>query len=144
MDECPQMYNSDSHHGATLKSEEDGEQLFIPMEMEGTISYINTRLPTQDELSHSKYYIATSSTKEWDPHSDDFRIAEEAVNWAKPRSILRNISSITKMNLPSMRNNTARKASRAIPIRIIRMNGVTNGKLDSRMMGRTLGKIYII
>ena len=41
VEDCPRQYSKKSSHGMTLNSEDD-ETLFIPMELEGTILFIDT------------------------------------------------------------------------------------------------------
>ena len=50
MEDCLRQYNGKSKHGITLHLEDEDDTLFIPMDLEGTISFIDTRLPTNNEL----------------------------------------------------------------------------------------------
>ena len=69
VEDCPRQYSAKSNHGMTLHSKDEDDTLFIPMDMEGIISFIDTRLPTNEELRTCKCYFATSLTKYWDPHN---------------------------------------------------------------------------
>ena len=54
--------------------------------MDGPISYINTRRPTDDELNKAEYFVATSSN-EWNPHSECFQDNEESTNRSAPQPL---------------------------------------------------------
>lgn len=49
--------------------------LRIPLQLDGIISYIPTRLPTSDEINNCLHVILTSSV-DWDPYSEDFNRQE--------------------------------------------------------------------
>jgi hypothetical protein len=70
VDDCPKHLspNGDSTHSIFVP--ENG--VTIPLELDGVISYINTRLPTEDEIENCEHIVMTSPV-EWDPHSEDFK-----------------------------------------------------------------------
>jgi hypothetical protein len=72
----------------------------MPLEMDGVISRLTTRKPTDSELKDCTFFVATSSAK-WDPYSDRFRQAEDAINATNPRK-KRGLSAISSSDLPTM------------------------------------------
>ena len=75
--DTPTMYNPTEQHGITLRDFESGDSFHIPLSMDGVISYMNTRKPTNDEIQDNGtlFYWATSED-EWDPKSQSFAINE--------------------------------------------------------------------
>jgi len=67
VDSTPKQYDVNSNH-AIIVPEED---VTIPLQLYGCISYFPTRLPTPQELNDCRY-ITLSNEKEWDPYSDRF------------------------------------------------------------------------
>lgn len=79
------------HHGLTVdvvpKQYSDGkslhgihhpnENVFIPFNLHGCISYFSTRLPTDEEIDQCRWVTFTSDD-EWQPYSDHFKDAERA------------------------------------------------------------------
>jgi hypothetical protein len=51
------------------------DELRIPLDLKGVISYFITRAPTPQEVETCKWIMLTSET-DWDPHSDSFKINE--------------------------------------------------------------------
>ena len=86
VDDTPRHLSDKSSHSMTFYSEDRKDKIFIPLEIDGVISYVNTMKPTEKELAECPYYIATSATP-WDPHSDALKHAEEEYNRAKPRTV---------------------------------------------------------
>jgi hypothetical protein len=52
------------------------EQVRLPLRLKGVISYLETRLPTQDEINNCRWLTATNDTV-WDPYSDSFAEQEK-------------------------------------------------------------------
>eukprot|EP00590_Aulacoseira_subarctica_P011644 CAMPEP_0172424146 /NCGR_PEP_ID=MMETSP1064-20121228/21716_1 /TAXON_ID=202472 /ORGANISM="Aulacoseira subarctica , Strain CCAP 1002/5" /LENGTH=1711 /DNA_ID=CAMNT_0013165931 /DNA_START=811 /DNA_END=5943 /DNA_ORIENTATION=- len=75
VDCCPRQYDKSSMH-AIYFPEED---LSLPFQMHGCISYLPTRLPTTKELEDCRYIEMTSERK-WDPYSDDFQDIERPLS----------------------------------------------------------------
>jgi len=55
------------------------ENVRIPLDLKGVISYFVTRAPTPQEVETCKWIALTSDT-DWDPHSDIFKINESSHN----------------------------------------------------------------
>ena len=108
--DVPCQYDTDSPHGITFIDDETDEQLFIPLKMDGVISYLDSRQPTQAELEGkvtASHFWATSE-QEWNPHSEQFaederlaskkrhqdEYADERLHRIKACARNRNISSI--------------------------------------------------
>ena len=80
VEDTPRQFDSKSNHGIRL---DDGDTvIFIPLHMDGAISFMDTRKPTTTELEHCTHIEITSRAELWDPHSDHFKEAEIAL---KPR-----------------------------------------------------------
>eukprot|EP00590_Aulacoseira_subarctica_P006586 CAMPEP_0172433836 /NCGR_PEP_ID=MMETSP1064-20121228/69845_1 /TAXON_ID=202472 /ORGANISM="Aulacoseira subarctica , Strain CCAP 1002/5" /LENGTH=270 /DNA_ID=CAMNT_0013181965 /DNA_START=226 /DNA_END=1035 /DNA_ORIENTATION=+ len=67
VDSTPKQYDPNSNH-VILITEED---VTIPLQLHGCISYFPTRLPTPQELQDCRY-VELTSEKEWSPYSDRF------------------------------------------------------------------------
>ena len=55
----------------------------FPLELDGTVSYLETTYPTEEER-HTCRYIDLTSDAPWDPHSSDFAKNEERARDRKP------------------------------------------------------------
>ena len=73
--DVPKQFDSKSEHAIALESDE--AKVFIPLSMEGVISYFDSTYPTEEEMENCDHIIATSD--HWDPHSDHFRKNEAAL-----------------------------------------------------------------
>ena len=77
VNECPKFL-------ARNPTEADHSLLFldhdirIPLQLEGIISYISTRIPTRNELAdhEGQYLLMTPNVSDWDPHTTTFRDQE--------------------------------------------------------------------
>ena len=74
---------TDENHAITIRADNPGEKDFIiPLSLHGIISYFTSRKPTRAEFENAdeEHRIElTSETLEWDPKSDHYRQAEEAM-----------------------------------------------------------------
>ena len=68
VEDVPRQFDQQSSHGITVFSQDDDDDLFIPLKLDGIISYFDTRKPTPKDLEHAKYYVLTSE-ETWDPYS---------------------------------------------------------------------------
>ena len=68
VDSCPRQYDKSSLH-AIVHPQED---LTLPFQMYGCISYLPTRLPTNKELESCRYVDMTCEN-EWMPYSESFQ-----------------------------------------------------------------------
>ena len=80
VDECPKFLSKnpkDSNHSMYFPNED----IRIPFQLEGIISYIPTRAPTDEELMKEEghYLLLTPNLPIWDPHTGDFRDQEHAM-----------------------------------------------------------------
>jgi len=66
VDDTPRQFDPDSNHGITFVSDVDDKTLFIPLQMDGVISYFSSRHPNTKELEECDYIIATSERR-WTP-----------------------------------------------------------------------------
>ena len=85
VDCCPRQYDKSSLHAIYFPDED----ISLPFQMHGCISYLPIRLPTEAELEKCRYLEMTSE-REWKPYSDSFQHQE------KPLAIKEN--KITKQN----------------------------------------------
>ena len=69
VDDCPKHLALGLNTRHSIIFEED--DLSIPLEMDGTISYFETHLPTSSEINNCRHIVLTSP-EEWDPKSDTF------------------------------------------------------------------------
>ena len=77
VDECPKFLASapsESNHSMFFRD----DNIRIPFHLEGIVSYIPTRIPTEDELvsKEGKYLLMTPNLPTWDPHTEMFRDQE--------------------------------------------------------------------
>jgi hypothetical protein len=77
--DTPKRYDSGSMHAVYVPE----HKFLIPMSSDGTISYFDTRLPTEDEL-HALPRIQMTSQLPWDPKSSHFGAAEMQAALATP------------------------------------------------------------
>jgi hypothetical protein len=74
VDDCPKQYSGGkSLHGLFFPE----ENVHIPLEMYGCLSYFPSRLPMQVELATCRW-VHLSGEGEWEPYSDHFAAAESA------------------------------------------------------------------
>ena len=127
VDDCPRQYSSSSKHGLTLQNDEEGAMdLFVPLEMDGVISYFESRKPTQDEIDNCDHYWMTSEV-EWNPHAARFAEDEDAMNDAVPQEEVK-ISAMKKV----------KKVSFTIPL-VDEIPGTGNGEPEGDPDGEPLG-----
>ena len=121
--DTPTMYDPTRQHGITLQDFESGDSFHIPLSMDGVISYVNTRIPTEDELqdNNTLFYLATSEDR-CDPKSQSFAINERNAQ----------AKLLTSKDLDELYNikqrNKHRNVSSAISI-------ADDGRLFERMLG---------
>ena len=80
VNECPKFLSgnpSEADHSAYFKEHD----IRIPFSLEGIISYIPTRIPTQKEMKdhEGRYLPITPNTPEWNPHTDLYKDQEYAM-----------------------------------------------------------------
>jgi hypothetical protein len=76
--DVPRQFDQESLHSVVIPQHD----LTIPLSMEGVISYLPTRKPTQEEMTEfraldSTSWIELTSDVAWEPYSDSFRTLEE-------------------------------------------------------------------
>eukprot|EP00536_Pseudo-nitzschia_multiseries_P010185 jgi/Psemu1/25290/gm1.25290_g len=87
VEDIPRRYDSSSTHRITLCSDSDAK-LFIPLQVDGVISYCNSRKPsTKKELADCKHVVATDTTCTWDPYASHFAENKDATNASFPRVV---------------------------------------------------------
>ena len=77
VDDCPKQYsNGKTLHGLYVPD----QQVHIPFELHGCLSFFPSRLPTLDELDTCRW-VYMSGEGEWDPYSTPhFAVAEAATH----------------------------------------------------------------
>ena len=78
VEDTPRQYDRSSSHGITIAADGKLPSLFMPLKMQGVISYIDTRKPTEIEMETAQFYEVTADIP-WDPHSD--RFSKEEANF---------------------------------------------------------------
>jgi hypothetical protein len=86
--DMPTQFHASSSHSISLP----GKKLEIPLQMHGVISYLDTRLPTAEEIEHyraGQFQSAEQLTEDvlWEPYLDSFAACETA---------LRSTSAVTR------------------------------------------------
>jgi hypothetical protein len=77
VDDVPRHLSHDGTSTHSLYS--PNEQVCLPLRINGVISYLDTRYPSQEEVNNCRWLIATNDVV-WDPYSDSFAEQEEAYN----------------------------------------------------------------
>ena len=72
-------------------------RLRLPLKMKGVVSYIETRLPTQEEIDDVVMHVELTSDDPWDPHTTTFAEREEKL---LEKSIKFRISSAQSRSIP--------------------------------------------
>ena len=65
----------------------------IPLSLNGIISGLATRQPTDEELEDFSLHIEMTSSEEWDPHSMDYALAEEKLQNDTTQMKSKNVNS---------------------------------------------------
>ena len=73
VDDCPKHLSLGMNSTHSLHFPEEDVQ--IPLDLDGTISYFETHIPSQKELTECRH-ITLTLPEEWDPKSDDFAIED--------------------------------------------------------------------
>ena len=76
VDDCPKHLALGLNTRHSIFFEE--ENLSIPLNLDGTISYFDSHLPTREEINTCQHLVLTS-LEEWDPRSDDFDLEERKI-----------------------------------------------------------------
>lgn len=86
--EAPTQFDPSSSHSIVVK-----DTLEIPLEMHGVISFLNTRLPTDEEIENYRAGLLQSveltTDTPWEPYSDDFAVKEDLARAARSTSAVR-------------------------------------------------------
>jgi len=75
VDEAPRQFDPRSTHSIYIPNED----MTIPLQLNGIISGLVTRKPTDAEAGNFDLHVEITSDEEWDPSSIDFAQAEEEV-----------------------------------------------------------------
>ena len=78
VDECPK-YQSPSPSIENHSIHIETSDLRIPLKLNGTFSYFDSRIPTIDELRDCDKIFITPDSTEWDPYKDSYSINEDAM-----------------------------------------------------------------
>ena len=74
VDDTPRQFDRQSTHSITIP----GENVVIPLEQNGVISYFESHLPSDDELENCRRLVLCSDVP-WDPNDSSFALQERAV-----------------------------------------------------------------
>lgn len=78
VNECPKhLIENPTALDHAIVVKHDGEKMVLPLSLNGTTSFLETRKPTLEEYNSLRRFELTSDTLEWDPISDDFMKEEE-------------------------------------------------------------------
>ena len=73
IENCPRQFDQSSSHGIFIPSNE----IHFPLSLNGIISGLITRQPTDAELEDFSLHIEMTTSEEWDLYSIDYALAEE-------------------------------------------------------------------
>ena len=86
VEDVPRQFNENSRHSIIVPPA-GGEELVIPLQLNGVISFINTRRPTQKELEEN-VYVELTSPDDWEPYSAHYEKREhQAIEESRNRDI---------------------------------------------------------
>ena len=71
VEDTPRQYDRNLLHRMTIAANRKLPSLFMPLKMQGGMSYIDTRKSTEVEMETTKFYEVTTDIP-WDPYSDRF------------------------------------------------------------------------
>ena len=74
----PRQFDPRSLHGIMIQAHGRLNSLFIPLKMQGVVSYLDTRKPNDDEMATARFYEIKSEAP-WDPYSKKFAEKEQTV-----------------------------------------------------------------
>jgi hypothetical protein len=75
VDDTPKQFSPKSTHSIEVP----GDNLTIPLEMNGVVLYFSSHKPSEDELENCRR-ITLSSNIPWDPNDSSWETRERAVN----------------------------------------------------------------
>ena len=76
--DTPKQCDQSSSHGITIQAHGRLKPLFIPLNVQGVVSHLDSKKPTQEELATARFCEVTSDAP-WDPHSKEFDEREQSV-----------------------------------------------------------------
>ena len=90
IEDCPRQFDQSSSHSFFIPSHD----IRLPLSLNGIISGLVTRQPTDEELEDFSLHIKMTSSEEWDPYSIDYAFAEEKLQNDDTQMKSRNINSV--------------------------------------------------
>ena len=73
IEDCPRQFYQSSSHSIFIPS----HKIHFPLSLNGIISGLITRQPTDEELEDFSLHIEMASSEQWDPYSMDYALPEE-------------------------------------------------------------------
>ena len=102
IEDCPRQFDQSSSHSIFVPS----HNLRFPLSLEGIISGLTTRQPTDAELEDFSSHIEMTSDEEWDPYSRDYALAEEKLQKDDTQRISRNINAAHIIEINTVEDDT--------------------------------------
>ena len=72
IEDCPRQFDCSSPHSIFVPSHD----IRLPLSLNGIISGLVTRQPTDEKLEDFSLHIQMTSSEEWDPYSVDYALGE--------------------------------------------------------------------
>ena len=102
IEDCPRQFDQSSSHSFFIPSHD----IRLPLSLNGIISGLVTRQPTDEELEDFSLHIKMTSSEEWDPYSIDYAFAEEKLQNDDTQMKSRNINSAQIMEINTAEDET--------------------------------------
>ena len=124
--DCPTVYDNNSSHSIIIPSAE-GADIELPLHMRGTISYLDTRRPTEAELLSCERFELTSAST-WNPslipgkEQEDYFRDVQAFNTAKLP-----VSDFNLFNPPELSQNLLSRLIGSIQIQASQQKPIQHG-----------------
>ena len=102
IEDCPRQFDQSSSHSIFVPS----HNLRFPLSLEGIISGLTTRQPTDAEIEDFSSHIEMTSEEEWDPYSKDYALAEEKLQKDDTQMISQNINTAHIIEINTVEDDT--------------------------------------
>ena len=102
IEDCPRQFDQLSSHSIFIPS----HNICFPLSLNGIISGLVTRQPTDEELEDFSLHIEMTSSEEWDPYSIDIAFAEEKLQNDNTHMKSWNINSAQNIEINTVEDET--------------------------------------
>ena len=102
IEDRPRQFDRSSSHIIFIPSQD----IPLPLSLNGIISGLVTRQPTDEELEDFSLHIEITSSEEWDPYSIDYALAEEKLQNDDTQMKSQNINSAQIIEFNAVEDET--------------------------------------